>query len=404
MRTGTILHLQKVAGIAGSEVYLLSLLPALRERGWDVRLVMLHEREPGAQEFARALSARGVPIHQIPLVADVDAVAFFRLLRHVLRTRPVALHTHLVHADFYGQLAGALANVPLRISMKHGFNEFRELGSFAFADRAVASLAHANIAISRGLAGYLGEVEGFDESSFHIVHYGIAPGPEPPPYPGGARLLCVGRLIPIKGHILLLRAFAAAQREVPELTLDIAGWGPLEPALRALSKELGIAQSVRFLGPIVPIQPAVEDAAIVVLPSLGEGFGMAALEAMERARPVVAASIGGLVDQILHGETGLLVPPGDPDALADAIVELVRDPERAAELGRAGRQRALDRFAEERSIDRIEILYRALLPARLAANARSYTSIVRDVMRSTENSRRARSRPAAPSRRARSGS
>jgi glycosyltransferase involved in cell wall biosynthesis len=400
----TILHIQKVAGIAGSEVYLLSLLPALRERGWDVRLVMLHEREPGAHEFARELSARGVPIDAIPLVGDVDALAFSRLVSLVARTRPLALHTHLVHADFYGQLAGKLVGVPLRISMKHGFNEFRELGSFAFADRAVASLAHANIAISRGLAAYLAEAEGFDESAFHIVHYGIAAGAEPAPYPGGAHLICVGRLIPIKGHILLLRAFAAARLVVPELTLDIAGWGPLEPALRALGKELDVEDSVRFLGPVVPIQPAVEDAAIVVLPSLGEGFGMAALEAMERARPVIATQIGGLVDQIRHGETGLLVPAGDAGALADAIVELVRDPDRAAEMGRAGRRRALDRFAEKRSVDRVEILYRALLAERLPESARSYTASVPDVMRSTENSRSARSRPAAPSRPPRTGS
>jgi glycosyltransferase involved in cell wall biosynthesis len=357
-----ILHLQKVAGIAGSEVYLLSLLPALRERGWDVRLVMLHEREPGAQEFARALGARGVPILPIPLAADVDAVAFARLVRQIAQLRPQALHTHLVHADFYGQLAGALVGVPVRISMKHGFNEFRELGSFAFADRLVASLAHVNIAISRGLAEYLAEVEGFDESRFEIVHYGIAPGPEPAPYPGGSRLICVGRLIPIKGHLLLLRAFAQARREAPELTLDIAGWGPLEPALRALAKELDLGDSVRFLGPVVPVQPAVEGSAIVVLPSLGEGFGMAALEAMERARPVIASGVGGLVDQIRHGETGLLVPPGDAEAFAQAILELVRDPDRAAELGRAGRRRALERFAEKRSVDRMELLYRSLLP------------------------------------------
>ena len=109
---------------------------------------------------------------------------------------------------------------------------------------------------------------------------------EPKPYGDEApRLLCVGRLIPIKGHIVLLRAFAAAKKEVPGLELDIAGRGPLEPALRALARELGIADSVRFLGYVAPIQSAIERSAIVVVPSMGEGFGMVALEAMERARP-----------------------------------------------------------------------------------------------------------------------
>ena len=81
MKTGPILHLQKVAGISGSEAHLLSLLPRLRERGWDIRLLMLHEHEPGAWDFARALTARGVPLDAIPLAADVDPIAFLRLVR-----------------------------------------------------------------------------------------------------------------------------------------------------------------------------------------------------------------------------------------------------------------------------------------------------------------------------------
>jgi glycosyltransferase involved in cell wall biosynthesis len=354
--------MQKVAGISGSEAHLLSLLPALRERGWDVRLLMLHENEPGAWDFARELTARGVPLDAIPLAADVDPVAFCKLVAYLARRRPEVLHTHLVHADAYGQMAGVLARVPVRISTKHGFNEFREGRVFALGDRSVASLAHVHIAISRGLARYLADTEGFDEDGFEIVHYGIAPGSEPPPYAGTTpRLLCVGRLIPIKGHIVLLRAFAAAKREVPALELEIAGRGPLEPALRALAKELGVADSVRFLGYVSPIQGAIERAAIVVVPSMGEGFGMVALEAMERARPVIAAEIGGLGELVRHGETGLLVPPGESEPFAEAIVALSGDLGRAAEMGAAGRRRALADFLEERCIVRTELLYEGAL-------------------------------------------
>src|SRR6266540_2652858 len=244
VRRRLVLHLQKVAGISGSEAHLLSLLPRLRERGWDVRMLMLHEHEPGAWEFADALTARGVPLDEIPLRADVDPIAFVRLAAYLARTRPAILHTHLVHADAYGLLAGTAARVPVRFSTKHGFNEFREGRAFAFGDRTVASLAHVHIAISRGLARYLAQTEGFREESFEIVHYGITPNGEPDPYKDTVpRLLCVGRLIPIKGHIVLLRAFAEAKKEIPSLELDIAGRGPLEPALRALTRELGVAES-----------------------------------------------------------------------------------------------------------------------------------------------------------------
>jgi glycosyltransferase involved in cell wall biosynthesis len=372
-----ILHMQKVAGISGSEAHLLSLLPRLHERGWNVRMLMLHEHEPGAWEFARALEARGVELDAIPLRADVDPLAFLHLAGYLVRHRPALLHTHLVHADVYGQLAGTLARVPLRFSTKHGFNEFREGRGFALADRTVASLAHVHIAISRGLARYLADTEGFDEGGFQIVHYGIPPAGEPEPYAGPPRLLCIGRLIPIKGHVVLLRALTEARREVPEVELAIAGRGPLEPALRALAKELELGGAVRFLGHVVPVQRAIEQAGIVVVPSLGEGFGMVALEAMERARPVIAAAIGGLGDIVRDGETGLLVPPAEVEPLARAIVELARDPERAAEMGRAGRRRALAHFLEDRATDRTEILYRAFLHAE-SSNGVSSRPVVSD--------------------------
>ena len=361
----TVLHLQKVAGISGSEAHLLSLLPRLKERGWDIRFLMLHEHEPGAWDFARELTARGIPLDAIPLAADVDPVAFVRIAAYLAHNRPTILHTHLVHADVYGQLTGALTGVPVRVSTKHGFNEFRENRGFALGDRAIASLAHTHIAISRGLARYLEEVEGFDGASFEIVHYGIEPDGAPRPYEGGEpRLLCVGRLIPIKGHIVLLRAFAEARRAVPSLRLDIAGRGPLEPALRALAKELGVEDGVRFLGYVAPVQRAIEDAAIVVVPSMGEGFGMVALEAMERARPVIAAEIGGLGELVEDGVTGLLVPAGDAEPLMDAIVRLAGNLPLAAEMGQAGRRRALAQFLQERCTERTELLYEQALNGR----------------------------------------
>jgi glycosyltransferase involved in cell wall biosynthesis len=358
MKRGSVVHLQKVAGISGSEAHLLALLPRLRERGWDVRMLMLHEDEPGAWEFARALESRGVALDAIRVRADVDPIAFARLVGYLVRVRPAILHTHLVHGETYGLLAGAAARVPVRFSTKHGFNEFREMPYFGLADRAVASLAHVEIAISRGLARYLEEVEGFDGESFEIVHYGIEPDGDPVAYSDGIpRLLCVGRLIPIKGHIVLLRAFAAARRTLPSLELDIAGRGPLEPALRALARELGVGDAVRFLGHVTPIQTAIERATVIVVPSMGEGFGMVALEAMERARPVIAAEIGGLGEIVRDGETGLLVPPGEAEPLGDAIVRIAGDPELARRMGEAGRRRALARFLQVFCTERTELLY-----------------------------------------------
>src|SRR5207302_7464498 len=140
--------------------------------------------------------------------------------------------------------------------------------------------------------------------------------------------------------------------------------GPLEPALRALTKELGVEDAVHFLGYVAPVQRAIEQAAAVVVPSMGEGFGMVALEAMERARPVIAAEIGGLGELVEDGVTGYLVPAGEAEPLAAALVRIASDLARAAAMGAAGRRRALEQFMQERCTDRTELLYEQALNGR----------------------------------------
>lgn len=358
-----VLHVVKVAGISGAENHLLLLLPDLRQRGFDVAAVMLHEGEPGASEFAARLESGGVPVEPVHLSRTTDPRAFSRILRRARRERPEILHTHLVHADFHALPAGRLARVPVLVSTKHGFNSFRDGKAFAAADRAVGALADVQVAISAGLARYLGESEGFDPASFEIVHYGIVAGPEPPSLPAAPRLAIVGRLIPIKGHTVLLDAIARARERLPGLTLEIAGEGPLGPELERTAARLGLAEVVTFLGRVAPAAPVLERAEIVVVPSFGEGFGMVALEAMERGRPVIASAVGGLPEIVDDGSTGRLVPPGDTAALAEAIVGLAGDPALAASMGAAGRVRALAEFSQERCTDRIEALYGAALTA-----------------------------------------
>jgi glycosyltransferase involved in cell wall biosynthesis len=383
-----IVHVAKVAGISGAENHLLLLLPALGARGHDVRLLMLHEGEPGAAELAERLEAAGVPVERLRMRAPVDPLVFGRLVRAVRRHPPDVLHTHLVHADFHGLPAGRLARVPLLVSTKHGFNPFRDRRSFAAADRMVGRLADVHIAISAGLARYLAESEGFEEGAFEIVHYGLDAGPDPPATPGEPRLALVGRLIPIKGHEVLLEAIARARAELPDVTLELAGEGPLEPELRAAVARLELGGAVTFLGHVAPPTPVYERAEIVVVPSFGEGFGMVALEAMERGRAVIASDVGGLPEIVAAGETGLIVPPGDASALAAAIVELAGDSARAAALGAAGRARALAEFSQERCTERIEQLYLAALSrSRPSAHARSNANAASSASRKSQGAR-----------------
>ena len=350
-----VIHVQKVSGISGSEAHLLSLLPRLRARGFDASIVVLHEGEAGAGEFVERMREAGVPTDAWRMRFDLDPRVPVRLLTR----RPDILHTHLVHADVLALPAAAAARVPVRISTKHGFNEFRANRLIARADRIVARFAHAQIAISAGLADYLAVTEGFDRDAFTVVHYGIEPGAPPSVPPDEPRLVAVGRLIPIKGLDVLLAAFAQARREVPELSLELAGAGPLEPELRKAAPD-----GVTFLGRVSPVATVYERNAILVVPSRGEGFGMVALEAAERGRTAIVSAVGGLPEVVADGETGLVVPAGDADALAAAIVGLARDVDRVREFGAAARQRALTSFSADRNADGIADLYRRLLSAR----------------------------------------
>jgi glycosyltransferase involved in cell wall biosynthesis len=347
-----VLHVQKVSGVSGSEAHLLSLLPGLRQRGWDARMLVLHQGEPGAREFAERLDSAGVPTESVRMRFDVDPTASVA----VARRRPEILHTHLVHADVLGLPAGALARVPARVSTKHGFNEFRSNRLFAAADRTAGRFAARQIAISAGLARYLEETEGYEPGTFTIVHYGIDPGPEPVPPPAATRLAAVGRLIPIKGFDVLFDAFAQARRELPALTLELAGDGPLAAELRT-----GAPDGVRLLGRVSPVDPIYARNAIVVVPSRGEGFGMVALEAAAHGRAAIVSDVGGLPEIVDDGATGLVVPSDDPVALAAAIVELASDPARVSQLGAAARKRALVSFSTERTVEGVEAVYREML-------------------------------------------
>ena len=347
-----VVHVQKVSGVSGSEAHLLSLLPRLRERGWDAQMVVLHEGEPGAAAFVERMRAAGVPTGTARMRLDLDPTVAPR----VLARRPLLLHTHLVHADLLLLPTAAAARVPARVSTKHGFNAFRANRLLAAADRAAGRFTHAPIAISAGLADYLAATEGFDRSAFDVVHYGIAAGAEPPPPPAQPRLVAVGRLIPIKGLDVLLEAVRRAQAEVPGLTLELAGSGPLEPELRRLAPP-----GTTFLGHVSPVEPLLERNAIVVVPSRGEGFGMVALEAAERGRAAIVSDVGGLPEIVADGETGLVVPPDDAEALARALVALASDPERTRSMGEAARRRAVESFSADAAADGVDAVYRRLL-------------------------------------------
>ena len=174
------------------------------------------------------------------------------------------------------------------------------------------------------------------------------------------------RLVPLKGLLDLIRAMALLHSEFPELRLEIAGSGPQLEGLQGETDHLGLTNQVRFLGWERDLLPCFRRWSIFAVPSLEEGFCMAALEAMAAGLPVVATSVGGLPELVEDCRTGYLVPPSDVAALAARLRLLIVDPKRQAAMGAAGRERARDYFSVDRMVAETAAVYESILRRRPA--------------------------------------
>ncbi len=231
--------------------------------------------------------------------------------------------------------------------------------------RRVLMSADVVIAASRAMEASIAGFEPRLGLRLHCVHYGHRM-PPPEPMPSGREpmvFVCFGRLEDAKGFDVALRAFATFLKQRPGgARLVIAGDGHARAALEVLAAELGLQPpQTTFTGWIAPddIQALLGTATAVVVPSVWpEPFGLVALEAGIAERPIIASRVGGLPEFVIDGETGWLVPPGDPDALARAFNEVLEDPERARRLGRNARQKAVREFSIDHCLDRHLEIYR----------------------------------------------
>jgi len=167
----------------------------------------------------------------------------------------------------------------------------------------------------------------------------------------------VGRLTEQKGHTYLLDAFAQVMRVLPAARLLVIGDGELRPTLERRATRLGLHGSVIFTGRREDVPRLMMALDVLALPSLWEGFGLVLLEAMAAGKPIVASRVSAIPEIVADGETGLLVPPRDVKALAQALLALLHDPQRATEMGRRGRLRLEQEFTVERMVSQTEAAY-----------------------------------------------
>jgi glycosyltransferase involved in cell wall biosynthesis len=328
-------------GIGGSERHLLALLPGLARLGVEPVFVGLDDPAWDPEPFYEGL---GVERVRLPAPRDLDPGLFARLRRELRRLRPDVVHTHLVHADVYGALAAP--RVAALVSTKHNDDPFRR-GPFRFVERLLARRAGRVIAITDALARFTVHEVGLPAEKVEVVHYGLDSPPEPwgenagLDLPEGARvLLAICRLVPQKGVDVAVAALARVRSEHPDAVLVVLGEGPERPRLEG--------EGVYLPGRVGDVGAWLRRADLLVHPVRWEGFGLALLEAMLAGLPVVASRVSSVPEIVRDGQTGLLVAPDDPAALAEAAKRLLGDPDLARSYGEAGRERARSEFSVER--------------------------------------------------------
>jgi len=352
-----ILHIQKVAGIAGSENHLLTLLPALQEKGFELTVLVLAGPGDHPAPFIASMKSRGIDCEMISMRGNLDPVLPLRLLKFMRGNPSPLIHTHLIHADLYGTLAARLAGVPVVVSTKHGYNPWRAKWFYAYLDRLASLFQNRIITISDALASWLVEVEGLRREKLSTIHYALdvdsfssSTTADPPLKVSPPVIGTIGRLIHQKGVHVLLQAFAMCAKRHPTISLLVVGDGPERSNLENLTEQLGLVDRVHFLGYRSDVPGILSYVDIFALPSFGEGFGLVLLEAMASSKPVVATDVMSIPEIVQEGKTGLLVPAQDVSALAQALETLIGNPELRDRFGKAGFQRVKEKFAVERMV------------------------------------------------------
>ena len=348
-----VAHVHRIRGIGGSERHLLTLLPALAQRGVEPVFVGLDDPAWDPSDFYGALEVECV---RIPAPHDLDPLLLARLVRDL---RADVVHTHLVHADVYGGLAAALRGARL-VSTKHNDDPFR-LGLFRYVELGLAQITSRIVTITEALRRFTIDQVGIPAEKVETIHYGLDEPPRPwgenprNDVPSDARvLLAIARLTEQKGVDVAVRALAS----LPDDTvLVVLGEGPERETLEELARELGVASRVFLRGREPDVAAWLDRASVLVHPARWEGFGLGVLEAMLAGLPVVASNVSSLPELVVDGETGLLVRPDDPSALALGIARALEERDR---LGAAGRERARSEFSVARMADRTAELYARL--------------------------------------------
>lgn len=362
-----VLHVVGDSKFGGGSIIVLRLAEAGKKLGWHVDVLTTDT------PFQEALRLAGVGVVSLdciwrPIHPVRDWVGLYRLYRFLRSANYTVVHTHTSKAGFVGRLAAKMARVPVIVHTVHGF-AFHEESSllavwfYATLEKLAAYAADRVVTVSEFHRAWALRLGISNAEKLVAIPNGIALERVRPSRaredirrdlglaPEDFAILATGRLAPQKGLEYLLQATPILRTRMGRpFAVLLAGDGPSRRRLEELVSRLGIATNVRFLGFRTDVGDLLHAADLVVLPSLWEGLSIALLEAMSARKPIITTAIGSNLEVTAGGATAILIPPKDPEALANAVIRLSSEPREAERLAEAAYNRYVAHYTEERML------------------------------------------------------
>lgn len=375
---------QSLSRQGGAEHVALNIATRLDPERFQSTLCVSRWPPPAGEAAVRpeleALADAGVRVLLMSRRGHRDAGEWRRLASFLKRERVHVLHAHMFGSNVWGTVVGRSARVPVVVAHEHSWSYVGQPVRRLLDKHLVARGADRFVAVSAADQRRMVEVEGIAPERTLLIHNGIPPAPPASDrdvraelgIPADAPVIgAVGGLRPEKAYAVLLEAARSLTGEWPALQVVMVGDGSERPALEALARTLGVGDRVRFLGARADVPDILRAFDIAVCCSDREGTPLSVMEYMDAGLPVVGTAVGGLPDLVEDGVHGLLVPPRDPAALAQAVADLLRDPARRREMGARAHERIRTEYDVDLMVRRVERLYAELLERRGIRVARS---------------------------------
>lgn len=366
-----ILHLTETAGPGGAEMLMVRLVERL-ETKYESRIGLIKDGW-----LATEMRNRGVPVQLYENQGSTPIPLIRQLAGTIRREKIDLIHSHEFLMNTYAAAASILTGVP-QLATVHGRNYYGDRARRRAAYRAVSRRA-CIVAVCGATKEYLIERVGVAPRRIRVVHNGVDVEDARPidnskivghSSQRGPTICTVGRLSPVKGLSDLLLAVRDLIMTWPTLQLLVVGQGRLEGVLKQQVMDLGLSKNVQFTGHLENLRDVWLRVDVFALPSLSEGLPLSLLEAMAAGIPSVATRVGGVGEVIEDGETGLLVPPGDRQALAEGIMKLLEDRTLARQMGKAAQETVVRCFSLTKMVQAYREIYADLIQSR---NGRAQT-------------------------------